>query len=110
MRAIRQERQMLGGLTLGGDGAGDFPLDGDARTCTTEPEETKHPVLQRRRLVAERSSVRGWQDLRAVHDSRGLCSEKIPFVARSSRGVFPKGDLQGISDTWRAYLAIASSF
>lgn len=25
MRAIRQERQMLGGLTLGGDGAGDFP-------------------------------------------------------------------------------------
>ena len=81
------------------------PLDGDARICTTEPEETKHPVLQRRRLVAERSSVRGWQDLRAVHDSRGLCSEKIPFVARSSRGVFPKGDLQGISDTWRANLA-----
>lgn len=25
MRAIRQERQMLGGLALGGDGAGDFP-------------------------------------------------------------------------------------
>ena len=86
------------------------PLDGDARICTTEPEETKHPVLQRRRLVAERSSVRGWQDLRAVHDSRGLCSEKIPFVARSSRGVFPKGDLQGISDTWRANLAKVSSF
>ena len=86
------------------------PLDGDARTCTTKPEETKHPILQRRRLVAERSSVRGWQDLHAVHDSRGLCSEKIPFVARSSRGVFPKGDLQGISDAWRAYLAKASSF
>ena len=51
------------------------PLDGDARTCTTEPEETKHPIIQRRRLVAERSSVRGWQDSRAVHDSRGLCSE-----------------------------------
>ena len=54
------------------------PLDGDARTCTTEPEETKHPILQRRRLVAERSSVRRWQDSRAVHDSRGLCSESGP--------------------------------
>ena len=52
------------------------PLDGDARTCTTEPEETKHPVLQRRYLFSERSVVRGWQDSRAVHDSRGLCSEK----------------------------------
>ena len=51
-----------------------------------------------------------WQDSRVVHDSRGLCSEKIPFVARSSRGVFPKGDLQGISDTWRANLAKVSSF
>ena len=86
------------------------PLDGDARTCTTEPEETKHPVLQRRHLATERSSVRGWQDLRAVRDSRGPCSEKGPFLARSSRGVFPKGDLQGISDTWRAYPAKASPF
>ena len=90
---------MLGSLALGGD---DFParqgcyrprssgilyprrlgrlppLDRDARTCTTEPEETKHPILQRRRLVAERSSVRGWQDSRAVHDSRGLYSERAP--------------------------------
>lgn len=40
----------------------------------------------------------------------GLFSEKTPFVARSSRGVFPKGDLQGISDTWRANLAKVSSF
>lgn len=86
------------------------PLDGDARICTTEPEETKHPVLQRRRLVAERSSVRGWQDLRAVHDSRGPCSERRPFLARSSRGVFPNSCLQGFSDAWRAYLAKASSF
>ena len=86
------------------------PLDGDARTCTTEPEETKHPTLQRRRLVAERSSVRGWQDSRAVHDSRGLCSESGPFMARSSRGAFPKGDLRGFSDAWRAYPAKASSF
>ena len=125
---------MLGGLTLGGDGAGDFParrgcrrpkssgilypkrlgrlppLDGDARTCTTEPEETKHPILQRRRLVAERSGVRGWQDSRGVHDSRGLCSESGPFMARSSRGVFPNGCLRGISDAWRAYPAKASSF
>ena len=52
----------------------------------------------------------GWQDSRVVRDLRGPCSEKAPFVARSSRGAFPKGDLQGFSDTWRAYLAIASSF
>ena len=52
----------------------------------------------------------GWQDLRAVHDSRGLCSEKGPFLARSSRGVSSDGDLRGISDAWRAYLAKASSF
>ena len=125
---------MLGSLTLGRDGTDDFParrgchrpkssgilypkrlgrlppLDGDARTCTTEPEETKHPILQRRRLVAERSGVRGWQDSRGVHDSRGLCSESGPFMARSSRGVFPNGCLRGISDAWRAYLAKASSF
>ena len=81
------------------------PLDGDARTCTTEPEETKHPVLQRRYLFSERSVVRGWQDSRAVHDSRGLCSEKSPFLARSSRRAFPKGGLRGFSDAWRANLA-----
>ena len=86
------------------------PLDGDARTCTTEPEETKHPVLQRRYLDTERSSVRGWQDLRAVRDSRGPCSEKCPFLARSSRGVSSNGDLRGISNAWRAYLAKASPF
>ena len=86
------------------------PLDGDARTCTTEPEGTKHPILQRRRLVAERSSVRGWQDLRAMRDSRGPCSEKGSFLARSSRRAFPKGDLRGFSDAWRAYLAKASPF
>ena len=86
------------------------PLDGDARTCTTEPEGTKHPILQRRRLVAERSSVRGWQDLRAMRDSRGPCSEKGSFLARSSRRAFPKGDLRGFSDAWRAYPAKTSSF
>ena len=52
----------------------------------------------------------GWQDLRAVHDSRDPCSEKGPFLAGSSRGVFPNSCLQGFSDAWRAYLAKASSF
>ena len=52
----------------------------------------------------------GWQDLRAVHDSRGPCSEKRPFLARSSRGAFPKGGLRGFSDAWRAYPAKASPF
>ena len=52
----------------------------------------------------------GWQDLRAVHDSRGPCSEKAPFLARYSRGVSSDGDLRGFSDTWRAHLAKASSF
>ena len=86
------------------------PLDGDARTCTTEPEETKHPILQRRYLFSERSVVRGWQDSRAVHDSRGLCSERSPFLARPSRRAFPKGGLRGFSDAWRAYLAKGSPF
>ena len=52
----------------------------------------------------------GWQDLRAVHDSRGPCSEKGPFLARSSRGVSSDGGLRGFSDAWRVYLAKASSF
>ena len=56
------------------------------------------------------SCAERWQDLRAVRDSRGLCSEKGPFLARSSRGVSSDGDLRGISDAWRAYLAKASSF
>ena len=52
----------------------------------------------------------GRQEERAVHDSRGLCSEKGSFLARSSRGVSSDGDLRGFSDAWRAYLAKASSF
>ena len=56
------------------------------------------------------SCAERWQDLRAVHDSRGPCSEKGPFLARSSRGVSSNGDLRGISDAWRAYLAKASPF
>ena len=56
------------------------------------------------------TSAESWQDMRAVHDSRGQCSEKGPSLARSARYAFPKGDLRGFSDTWRAYLAKASSF
>ena len=52
----------------------------------------------------------GWQDSRAVHDSRGPCSEKCPFLAGSSRGVSSNGGLRGISDAWRADPAKASSF
>ena len=52
----------------------------------------------------------GWRDSRAVHDSRGPCSEKCPFLARSSRGVSSNGDLRDISDAWRAYPAKASPF
>ena len=56
------------------------------------------------------SCAERWQDLRAVRDSRGPCSEKGPFLARSPRGVFPNGCLRGISDAWRAYPAKTSSF
>lgn len=52
----------------------------------------------------------GRQEERAVHDSRGPCSEKGSFLARSSRGVSSDGDLRGFSDAWHAYLAKASSF
>ena len=56
------------------------------------------------------SCAERWQDLRAVRDSRGPCSERRPFLAGSPRGVFPNGCLRGISDAWRAYLAKASPF
>ncbi len=56
------------------------------------------------------SCAERWQDSRAVHDSRGPCSEKRPFLAGSSRGVSSDGDLRGISDAWRAYPARASPF
>ena len=55
-------------------------------------------------------AVGAWQDLRAVHDLRGPRSEKGPFMARSSRGVFSDGCLRRFSDAWREYLAEASSF
>ena len=56
------------------------------------------------------SCAERWQDLRAVRDSRGPCSEKCPFLAGSSRGVSSDGGLRGIPDAWRAYLAKASPF
>ena len=94
------------------------PLDGDARTCTTEPEETKHPVLQRRYLFSERSVVRGWQDSRAVHDS-GPVQRKEPFPGKIFTPCVPERRFAGlfgciarischsqlISDAWRANLA-----
>ena len=72
------------------------PLDGDARTCTTEPEETKHPILQRRYLFSERSVVRGWQDSRAVHDSRGLRSERSPLPGRIFAPCVPERRFAGL--------------
>ena len=71
---------------------------------------TPRPASPLTSPATPKRNAQEWQDSRVVHDSRGLCSEKTPFVARSSRGVFPKGDLQGISDTWRANLAKVSSF
>ena len=71
---------------------------------------TPRPASPLTSPATPKRNTQEWQDSRVVHDSRGLCSEKTPFVARSSRGVFPKGDLQGISDTWRANLAKVSSF
>lgn len=71
---------------------------------------TPRPASPLTSPATPKRNTQEWQDSRVVHDSRGLCSEKAPFVARSSRGVSPKGDLQGISDTWRANLAKVSSF
>lgn len=75
---------------------------GRARAACAAPAPLAPPATPKR-------NTQGWQDSHVVHDSRGLCSEKILFVARSSRGVFPKGDLQGISDTWRANETSANS-
>lgn len=65
---------------------------------------------RRARRGSSNGSYHSWQDVRAMHDLRGLCSEKGPSLARYSPGVFPNGDLQGILNTWRAYLAKTSSF
>ena len=76
-----------------------------SRPCPVPPPIRAAPWLRSLALFGG-----GWQDLRTMHDSRGPCSEKCPFLAGSSRGVSSGGDLRGISDAWRAYLAKASSF
>ena len=49
--------------------------------------------------------------IRAPCMIRGVSAAKrAPSLARSARYAFPKGGLRGFSDTWRAYLAKASSF
>ena len=76
---------------------------GRARAAWAAPAPLAPPATLKR-------NTQGWQDSRVVHDSRGLCSEKCPFLAGSSRGVFPNGCLRGFSDAWRAYPAKASPF
>ena len=76
-----------------------------SRPCPVPPPIRAAPWLRSLALFGG-----GWQDLRTMHDSRGPCSEKCPFLAGSSRGVSSNGGLRGFSDTWRAYLAKASSF
>ena len=76
-----------------------------SRPCPVPPPIRAAPWLRSLALFGG-----GWQDLRAVHDLRGPCSEKCPFLAGSSRGVSSNGGLRGISDAWRACLAKASSF
>lgn len=56
------------------------------------------------------ASAERQQDPHALHDLRGPRSEKGPFLARSSRGVFSNGCLRRFSDAWREYLAKAGSF
>ena len=88
------------------------------QTCAITGEVGPSAAIRSALAIPSSSSFRSqglanaesWQDLCAVHDSRGLCSEKGPFLARYSRGVSSNGDLQGFSDTWRADLAKASSF
>ena len=76
------------------------------RQCEVHLQDPVHLAFRAQYLA----NAESWKDLRAVHDSRGLCSERGPSQARSSRDAFPKGDLRGFSDTRRAYLAKASSF
>ena len=77
---------------------------------TSHKRRPSLPRPARGRSKTLKRNTQEWQGLRAVYDSRDPCSEKGPFLARSSRYAFPKGDLRGFSDAWRAYLAKASSF
>ena len=86
------------------------PLAASPRPTRSRPRPVPPPIRAAPWLRSLALFGGGWQDLRTMHDSRGPCSEKGPFLARYSRGVSPNGGLQGFSDTWRAYLAKASSF
>ena len=86
------------------------PLAASPRPTRSRPHPISPPIRAAPWLRSLALFGGGWQDLRTMHDSRGPCSEKGPFLARSSRGVSSNGDLRGISDAWRAYLAKASPF
>ena len=86
------------------------PLAAPPRPTRSRPRPLPPPIRAAPWLRSLALFGGGWQDLRTMHDSRGPCSEKCPFLARSSRGVSSNGDLRGFSDTWRAHLAKASLF
>ena len=86
------------------------PLAASPRPTRSRPRPVPPPIRAAPWLRSLALFGGGWQDLRTMRDSRGPCSEKGPFLARSSRGVSSDGGLRGFSDAWRAYLARASSF
>lgn len=86
------------------------PLAAPPRPTRSRPRPVPPPIRAAPWLRSLALLGGGWQDSRAAHDSRGPCSERCPFLARSSRGVSSDGGLRGFSDTWHAYLAKASSF
>ena len=86
------------------------PLAASPRPTRSRPHPISPPVRAAPWLRSLALFGGGWQDLRTMHDSRGPCSEKGPFLARYSRGVSSNGGLRGFSDAWRAYPAKASSF
>ena len=86
------------------------PLAASPRPTRSRPRPIPPPIRAAPWLRSLALFGGGWQDLRTMHDSRGPCSEKGPFLARYSRDVSSDGGLRGFSDAWRAYLAKASSF
>ena len=54
--------------------------------------------------------AKAWQYLPIVHDLRDSDGKRGALMARYPRDVFPNGALQGILNTWGAYLAKTSSF
>ena len=82
----------------------------DPSTTTGSAQQDPSSTAEFAQQNPSSGSCHAWQDLRAMHDLKGLCSEKGPSLARCLPGVFPDSDLQGILNTWRAYLAKISSF